>query len=463
MNVNPYAVPPTSVARIEDAVFDGPSGVDSRVRYRVVMLLTMAAALSYLVRNAVGVAESSIRTELGLSLSQSAWFLGAFFWTYALFQVPSGWLSQRRGTRWALTVFAVAWSIAACLVATAPGLALLIVAQSIMGIAQAGVFPAACNSIKHWMPLSRRSIACAVLATGMQCGAILSSMLTGPLLPVVGWRALFALYALPGFAWAAWFWWTFRDDPQRDRRVTPTELRAISGSDHADAMAQATEARSIAGVDAAGASPPLATPWSSMLGHPTLWFLCGQQTARAGGYMFFASWFPTYLQVTRGVSIAQSAYLQALVFAGTLLGSLWGGLLIDWIYRRTRNLRLSRGAVGSSALASCGLLILAAWFVSDPTLAVLLMAVGGLCAALAGPCAYAASIDVGGDYVPQVFGIVNMSGNLAAAVCPLAVAWLVHATGNWNLVLLVFAAIYVAGAACWLAVDPARKITAESL
>ncbi len=60
------------------------------VRYRVLWLLTLAAAISYLVRSAVSVAESTIRGQLELTIHQSAWFMAAFYWSYALNQVPAG-------------------------------------------------------------------------------------------------------------------------------------------------------------------------------------------------------------------------------------------------------------------------------------------------------------------------------------------------------------------------------------
>ena len=119
------------------------------VRYRVLAWLTLAAALSYLCRNAVGVAESTIRGDLGLTVEQSGWFMGAFFWTYAIFQIPCGWFSERVGTRISLTIFAVGWSVATIGIGVAPGFWLLVVAQLIMGAAQAGIFPASCNSIGH--------------------------------------------------------------------------------------------------------------------------------------------------------------------------------------------------------------------------------------------------------------------------------------------------------------------------
>ena len=422
------------------------------MRYRVLILLTLAAAISYLVRNAVSVAESTIRAEFSLTLGQSAWFMGAFYWSYALCQVPSGGLSQTWGARHALTVFAVIWSLSSVMLFVSPGFWLLVVAQLLMGIAQAGVFPAACSAIARWMPIARRSISCAVMASGMQVGAILASVLTGPILTALGWRSLFAIYAVPGFLWAVWFWLQYRNSPQADPAVNAAE-RAIIELDsdqleHSPSNATAT-------------ASPTATPWLAIFTSTALWFLCGQQIARAAGYMFFASWFPTFLQQTRGVSINHSGVLQGVVFAGTLLGSLCGGWVTDWIFKHTTNLRLSRSAVGCAALASCGLLILAAWFVRDVNLAVLLMAAGSVSAALAGPCAFSATIDVGGPHVPQVFGTMNMAGNIAAALCPVAVAALFSWTTNWDLVLLFFAGLYGLGAVCWLAIDPSQKIAGK--
>ncbi len=421
----------------------------STIRYRALTWLMLAAGLAYLCRNAVGVAESTIRQDLGFSLSQSGWFMGAFFWTYSLFQVPSGWLAERWGTRIALSLFAAAWSIATFGIGVAPGFALLIVAQMTMGIAQAGIFPASCNSIGHWMPLGQRSLSCGILAAGMQLGAIVASGLTGQLLEPLGWRWVFIGFALPSLLWTVGFYLRFRNHPQQDERVNSAELALIIptppltfGDSHATSVKPISQL----------------TELLTLFASPVMWWLCGQQICRSAGYMFFASWFPTFLQETRGVSVAQSGYLQGLLLLGTLIGSLCGGTLVDWIWRRTGNLRLSRSGVGATFLAACAGLILAAWFVQNAVLAMLLLCGGAFLAALAGPCAFAAAIDIGGTRVPQVFGFMNMTGNVAAAACPILVAKLFQWTSNWNLVLLVFAAVYLIGAFCWLFVNPQHNI-----
>ncbi|MFT4588437.1 MAG: ACS family D-galactonate transporter-like MFS transporter [Candidatus Binatia bacterium] len=425
-----------------------PGARPSQARFETLSWLTLAATIAYLGRNALGVAESSIREELDLSITQSGWLMSSFFWTYALFQVPSGWFAQRRGTRLALSLFALVWSFGLLLMGMAPVAGLLIAAQMFMGIAQAGLFPAACNSVMHWMPLSRRSFSCGLLAAGMQVGAITAAGLTGRLIEPLGWRWVYVLYAIPGILWAWGFLFRFQDDPEKAPGVNADELALIREGKDIEPKSEKS--------DEAVREP---TPWGAIASNSTVWFLCGQQACRASGYMFFASWFPTFLQKTRGISVADSGILQALTLTGTFTGAIFGGLLADSVWRKTQNLRLSRCGVAGCMLFCCALLILSAWTVESVNLAVALLALGSFFAALAGPCAYTATIDVGGRHVPQVFGLMNMCGNLSAAACPILVGYLFSRTENWNLVLLVFAAVYFTGAICWAFIDPRRKIS----
>ena len=416
------------------------------VRIRVLTWLTLAAALAYLCRNAVGVAESTIREDLGLSLKESGWFMGAFFWTYAVFQVPGGWMAHRWGSKIALTLFALGWAVASILLGLAPAFWLLIIGQLLMGMAQAGIFPASCNSISHWMPLARRSISCGILCTGMQFGAIAAGVLTGYLLTPIGWRWVFIVFAIPSIIWALLFYVRFWNDPKKDPSVNSAEL----------ALIEVDRENELADTDSESHEP---TPWRAVASNSSMWFLCGQQIFRAAGYMFFATWFPTFLQETRGVSIADSGSLQGLVFAATLIGSLGGGLLVDWIWKKTNSLRLSRSGVGVVFISLCGGLILGAYFVHEISFAITLLTAGAFCAAMAGPSAFSVTIDIGGKHIPQIFGVMNMSGNFAAAACPVIVGYLFEWSSNWNLVLVLFAVVYFAGALCFAFVNPAKKIT----
>lgn len=452
------------------------------VRYRILLWLTLAAALTYLTRNPLGVAESSIRTDLGLTLTQSGLLLGAFFWPYALLQIPSGWFSQRYGTRFSLTFFAVAWSLATLgmglaptliefvpetfvtslppgfvdlvyhrlLLGLPPVLILLILAQVLMGVAQAGAFPACCNSIGHWMPISERSFACGVLTAGMQVGAVAVAALTGILLTRMTWQWVFILYSIPGILWAMLFFIRFRNRPEEVSWLNRTELNIIrsasSGSTNSEETVEYT--------------PPQKWNWIHLI---DLVFLCGQQICRSAGYIFFATWLPTFLQSTRHLSVATSGSLQGVVLVGYLLGSVLGGVLVDWVWRKTGDLWLSRCGVGALSLGSCGLLLLGAWFVKEDWLAISLLTLCSFCAAFAGPAMFALTIEIGGDRVPEVFGLVNMTGNLATAACPVLIGKLFQELTDWNLILAIFAALYLLGAIFWLLVNPKRGASQKEL
>src|SRR5678815_5321442 len=84
----------------------------TKTRFLVLAWLCAAAALAYVSRNSIAVAESTVRADLDLTKEQSGWLMSAFFISYAVFQIPGAWVGQRYGARRALPGFAVAWSLA---------------------------------------------------------------------------------------------------------------------------------------------------------------------------------------------------------------------------------------------------------------------------------------------------------------------------------------------------------------
>jgi ACS family glucarate transporter-like MFS transporter/ACS family D-galactonate transporter-like MFS transporter len=377
-------------------------------------------------------------------LEQSGWFMGAFFWTYAILQVPSGWFAERFGSRIALSVFTLGWSLAMLQMGIASGFWMLIIAQLAMGVAQAGLLPATVNSIGHWMPVAQRSIGCGILGMGMQIGAVAASALAGAMMVPYGWRLVFVAFALPGIAWTIGFFVRFRNDPSQVLPPDSSELALIRSGRSNGELNLPSERGELSELLA-------------IARNPTMWWLCGQQMCRAAGYMFFASWFPTFLQETRGVTVENSGYVQGIILGGALLGSISGGLVTDWIWRRTGSFRASRSGVGAASLGACSIVILGAWFANSTGIAVFLLALGAFSAACAGPCAFTATIDIAGPRVPQVSGMMNMCGNVAAATCPVLVGKLFQVTANWNLVLLLFAGVFLVGSICWLLVNPQRQ------
>jgi nitrate/nitrite transporter NarK len=209
--------------------------------------------------------------------------------------------------------------------------------------------------------------------------------------------------------------------------------------------------------------PTEPTPCVGIVRSTAMWWICAQQFFRAAGYMFFASWFATYLQETRDVPIRESGLLTTMPLLAVVVGSLVGGVISDWILARTGNRRLARQGVATTALVACALLIFAAYFVKDALLAVSVISAGSFCFAVSSPTAYAITIDMGGKHVATVFSTMNMSGNIGGMIFPYVVPWFREATGSWESVLLLFGGMFVAAAVCWLFLNPQGTIFDHSM
>src|SRR5260370_42001618 len=83
----------------------------SSMRWTIVLMAFLGTTINYIDRANLGVALPALKKDLGLSPESSGLILGAFFWTYAAFQLPSGWFVDKVGPRSAYTVAVVWWSI----------------------------------------------------------------------------------------------------------------------------------------------------------------------------------------------------------------------------------------------------------------------------------------------------------------------------------------------------------------
>jgi len=406
----------------------------SRIRFIVLAGLCMAAVLAYITRNAIGVAESTVRADLHLTKEQSGWLMSLFFWSYALCQIPSASVAQRLGMRRALPLFGILWSLASAGMA-AGSFVVMLVMRLCMGVSQAGLVPVGLNIIARWFPRVNQGFAAGWFGGCMSVGGAIAAPLSAWLVVTCGWRWMFALYAVPGVLWALWFIRWLSEHPARHPRVNEAELQLI----HPGFCPE---------VSAVLKTHP-AVPWRLLFSRPPIWWICAQQFCRAAGYIFFSSWFATYLQEARGVTIIGSGLLTTLPLLGDVAGSLLGGALSDAVLRRTGNQRFARQGLTIIAMLLCAGLILVASFSTNALAIVLIISTGMFCAAIGNPCASATVMSMSGEHVAMVGGTMNMCGNLGAALFPLAVPWLLHVTGSWNAVLLGFGALYVAAAACW--------------
>ncbi|QDT55654.1 putative sulfoacetate transporter SauU [Caulifigura coniformis] len=155
--------------------------MQQRIRHRVVFLAFLTSVLLYLDRFVLSYTERLIKLDLGLTEDQMSWGLSAFFWSYALFQVPSGLLTDRYGPRRMLTVYILLWSLGTALMGWMNGFAMLIAVRLGIGLAQAGAYPTCAAIVGRWVPLKSRGTASGLIAVGGRIGGGIAPLLTAVL------------------------------------------------------------------------------------------------------------------------------------------------------------------------------------------------------------------------------------------------------------------------------------------
>ena len=407
---------------------------DQTGRYTVLAMLCVIAGVAYVQRAAISVPAEEISNDLQFAnmARDMGWIQSAWYFSYAFMQLPSGWFADQIGSRRALAIIAVVWSAATLLSGFATDFYSLLILWAVMGAGQAGAFPCAAKAIGQLFPDTQRARASGLLASGMAIGGAVSPMLTGMLLEFVKpfaaelsierWRIVLACYAIPGFLWTTLFLFVV------PHRWLPTTTRQTEAAESIDR--------------------------SRLFHSGSLALLCAQQFFRAAGMVFFLTWFPTFLQQTRGVSSLKSGVLTTIAGIGGVVGSLTGGFVSDWMLAKTGNSRLSRQGIAVGGMAMCSLLILASYVVTDVESSIALISLGAFCATFGGVSGYTVAIKFGGKHVATVFSSMNMCGNIGAALFPLISGWLVARTNNWNLILLLFAGIMAVDAVCWALLNP---------
>jgi ACS family glucarate transporter-like MFS transporter len=159
-----------------------PAPRPTGVRHRVIFVLTMMSLLLYLDRFCISFAEIYIKEDLGLSDRQIAWMFSAFFWTYAIGQVPSGWLGDRFGSRAMLTIYILTWSVFTGWIGAAGAFLAIMLLRLGFGFAQAGAYPTGASLVSRWAPLANRGLASSLVAVGGRFGGAIAPLLTAYLI-----------------------------------------------------------------------------------------------------------------------------------------------------------------------------------------------------------------------------------------------------------------------------------------
>jgi ACS family glucarate transporter-like MFS transporter len=430
------------------------------VRYRVLAWACSLSLLTYIDRVCIKQVEGDISRDLGLSTEQFSWVFAAFAVSYAIFEVPTGWLGDRLGPRRVLTRIVLWWSAFTALTGMVwrfrwetDGLSgyvlffdswlLLVLIRFLFGIGEAGAYPNLARGLRSWFPFHQRGRTQGLVWMFARWGGAVAPPLIAFFAHQFGWRGAFYAFGAIGALWAAFFWMSFRDRPEEHPDVNDAEKRLI----RTDPNAVADEKR------------PLS--WSTMLSSRTLWLLSIMYFCSNAGWYFFITWDRRYYESVLHLSgndlvIASSAPLFAGGFACIL-----GGLLTDRLVG-VLGRRWGRTLQGAVAYLLGGQFFLLAMVVRDPILSVVLLCIASFVKDFAMGVSWATCLDIGHRYSGTVSGFMNMVGNLGGAVSSVMVARLAK-QGDWNSALAFSGTMFLIAGVCWLFIEPRRVVVYEEV
>lgn len=193
-------------------------------RWELFLFLFSAATVSYMLRVNISVCAQKMRDELGWTDTQKGFVLSAFFWGYAVGQIPSTLVADKLGGKFTLGFAIVGSSFFTLLVplASRSSFAAALVVRALIGLAQAATFPSCFYFYPRWVPVKEKTVLITFNLAGMYMGEILGFGLSGALVSAdvtlgghlfKGWEVVFYVFGAIGFLWFPLYYWRVFDNP----------------------------------------------------------------------------------------------------------------------------------------------------------------------------------------------------------------------------------------------------------
>jgi MFS family permease len=384
----------------------------------IVALLAAVLFINYIDRGAVPTAAHLIQDELGFSPRQLGLLFSAFFWSYALLQVPVGWVAERYGAQRVLAAGLALWACATMLAGLAHSLAALLALRMLLGIGESAGFPCVSKLLAVVVPVRNLGFANGVISFGYLFGPAVGAYCGGLIMASYGWRAAFWVFGALSLTWL--LPWSRVVLPRATAADVPRALNVRFGA---------------------------------ILRQPALWGTSLGLFSSNYGFYFMLTWLPFYLVRERGYSTTEMASLTGSAYIVNALSAVLAGWIIDRAVRAghaSLAYKFSMGVAhaGSVACMLCIGLGSAAWVIGGIFGYQVLLGMAspgafGISQILAGPAASARWV-----------GVQNAIGNFAGVIAPALTGMLVEETHHFTPAFVVAALVTVLGVIGWVWMVP---------
>jgi MFS transporter, ACS family, hexuronate transporter len=409
-------------------------------------MLFAATAINYIDRQIIGVLKPTLQLEYGWTESA---FANVVFWfqaAYAVGYLGFGKFIDRVGARLGYAAAVVVWTIAHIAHALVSTIGGFIAVRLLLGLGEAGNFPAGLKAIAEWFPKRERALATGILTAGSNVGAVVTPLIVPAITVALGWRASFVVTGSFSLVWLI-FWLKIYRRPEEHPRVGAAELAFIN-SDHG-----ATEVGAGAR-DNAGEADTTPISWRRLLTLRETWaFTLGRFLIDPIWWMFLF-WLPDFFAKRYHLDLVDFGPPLAVVYIVSDLGSIAGGWLSSSLIRRGTTVNVAR----KTAMLIAALLVIPVMFAMYAHSLWLAVAIVGL--ATAGHQGFSANLyTFPSDVFPKqavatVVGIGGTAGAVGGMLMSKYAGWVLDSIGSYTPIFVVAGTVYLLALAVIHALSP---------
>jgi sugar phosphate permease len=376
-----------------------PAGIGKTRWHRLIPIAIIVYIISFMDRTNIGFALGGLQKDLGINAAQQGLAAGIFFIGYLVLQIPGGHLAEHWSAKKFVGIMVLIWGFLAILCGFIQNFGELLIVRFLLGVAEAGIWPAILVLISHWFPAHERARAYAFWMMNIAIASIITAPLSGWILSFSDWRALFIIEGLFPFIIAAPLWWIFvADHPREAKWCSPEERDYIERGLAADRAADHEDVK---------------LSLRHVLSNGVVWRLTLVYFLIQIGFYGLNIWLPHVVKTITGGGSVEVGFVTAIPYVLAMVALWYNAKGAD------RTGRYSTHVLLSMAVGAVALVISVATGNSAPIVAIVFISIA-VAGALAydGPFWASASRAMPVVVAGAAMGLINAVGNLGGFVGP---------------------------------------------
>ena len=401
----------------------------TNVRWIVVGLLFFATTINYIDRQVIGLLKPYIQDDLHWSETDYGYIVTAFQIAYAIGMLACGRLLDKVGSKLGYSIAIIVWSLGAVLHAAVRSVMGFGVARAVLGLGEAGNFPAAVKTIAEWFPKKDRAYATGLFNSGSTIGAIIAPIIVVGITLQWGWRWAFIITGLLGFIWVI-AWWLVYKSPHENPKVNAAELAYIqSDEEKEDEEAEQAQGNKVT--------------WKRLFQFKQTYAIVFSRFVTDWVWWFFLFWTPDFLNKTHGVDLKATVLPLIIIYFMSSIGGIYGGAVSSRFIKAGKSIDFAR----KTTILIFALLVLplnAVPYIHNIWIVVLII---GL--ATSTHQAWASNIfTIVSDVYPKhvvasMTGISSVGGAIGCALASSFVGFILEWTGSYATIFMIASCMYL--------------------